>query len=116
MLRHLYLEEDFIFEWSMDGFELDTSNVKRQLRKYAGLYVPKQLHHQWELDPIGSNKYNALISKCIYLRLVFFAWFHLYTYRTLQSRSSDVNVPLSRIWKTLVEPLKHETCLEVVWV
>ncbi|XP_050442883.1 uncharacterized protein LOC126847003 isoform X2 [Adelges cooleyi] len=107
MLWHLHTRHDVIFDLAMYDYQLDTSNVERQLMGYVAQYNPQESYHGWILDPIGGNKYNVLISKCIYLRLVYAAWVHLYTYRILLSRSSEVNASLLEVWKTLVDPLKR---------
>ncbi|XP_050431033.1 uncharacterized protein LOC126839664 isoform X2 [Adelges cooleyi] len=114
-LMPLYVHQDIIFDWSLFDIGLKTENVKIQLLKYSDLYFAQQMSNTWELDPIGGNKYNALIAKCIHLRIVYAAWFHLFTYHNLLNRPLDGGVvqqfmgkgPLVQIWHTLVFPLKR---------
>ncbi|XP_050434020.1 uncharacterized protein LOC126841520 [Adelges cooleyi] len=113
MLVHLYSNDDFIFDWSTSDVGLEAENVKSQLMEYGTSYRKLQSKHKWELDPIGGNKYNALIAKCIRLRIVYAAWFHLNAYHKLLSRPLDGDVrefmekSLVQIWHTLVFPIKR---------
>ncbi|XP_050428239.1 uncharacterized protein LOC126838130 [Adelges cooleyi] len=113
MLQYLYPEDDFIFDWSEFEIKLDTSNVNREMRTQLGFYCPQNLVHEWQLDPIGGNKYNVLIAKYIHLRLEYVAWFHLYLYRTLLDRELDgplqnpfLKKTLIKLWITLAPYLK----------
>ncbi|XP_050434970.1 uncharacterized protein LOC126842121 [Adelges cooleyi] len=107
MLLRLSMNNDFIFDWSSEGFELETKSVKRQLTDYFGLYSQQTLIYRWQLDPISRNKSNALILKCIQLKLVFYAWRHLKTYLVLRTRPSGVEVPMVEMWNTPVSRLTN---------
>ncbi|XP_050442894.1 uncharacterized protein LOC126847009 [Adelges cooleyi] len=107
MLRHIYTRPFSFSSWSMYGYQLDTNSVTHQLFSHAGSNVRLESDHSWELDPIGGNKYNDLISKCIHLRLVHFVWLHLHIYHTIRSRPTYVHdASLSHLWNTLVPTLK----------
>ncbi|XP_050431095.1 uncharacterized protein LOC126839721 [Adelges cooleyi] len=114
MLTKLHSSHEFIYDWSSFSIELETNNVELRLTEYLTEFGRQQLSHRWELDPIGGNKYNALIAECIHLRIVYYTWFHLYTYHALQSRPPAVNESEIReknlllgIWYMLVIPLKN---------
>ncbi|XP_050431027.1 uncharacterized protein LOC126839660 [Adelges cooleyi] len=114
MLIKLHFNHEFIYDWSDFNIELKTKNVELRLTEYLTEFGRQQLSHRWELDPIGGNKYNALIAECIHLRIVYYTWFHLYTYHALQSRPPAVNESEIReknlllgIWYMLVIPLKN---------
>ncbi|XP_050428469.1 uncharacterized protein LOC126838239 [Adelges cooleyi] len=106
MLYQLYPKQDFIFEWPMYRHRTDMENFQQQWGEYSMWNDPQNWRLVRALDPIGSNKYNVLISKCIQIRVMYFVWLHLHVYGALKSRPTGVNKEMLQMWNGLVANLK----------